>query len=102
MTNLSELFYSHLVVIGAGLIVAVGGLAYRSKCSEVHLFWNCCWYKRDITSEIQNDEHITMPSTALPQEELMVDMEAPPHEPRQRTESYELNEISERWKASLK
>ena len=70
--ELSELFYTHLYIFGGGLLLACGGLAYRPRCSEVSIMWGCCSFKRDISSEIENDEHIQIPNISLP------DVEAPP------------------------
>ena len=88
--ELTELFWTHLYIFGGGLLIGLAGIAYRSKCTEVSVMWGCCFYKRDINSEMQNDEHIPMPSIELP------DIETPPSV-RRNSESDELNAITERW-----
>jgi|GEM_PF-3777568 len=96
--ELTELFWTHLYILGGGLLIGLSGIAYRSKCTEVSVMWGCCSYKRDITSEIQNDEHIPMPSIELP------DMENPPPNNTQvrLSETEEINAITARWMERMK
>jgi hypothetical protein len=50
---LSEVFYAMLVSTLAGLIIAVGKMFYKSKCTEVNLC--CVTIKRNIEAEIKED-----------------------------------------------
>jgi hypothetical protein len=50
---LSEVFYAMLVSTLAGLIIAVGKMCYKSKCSEINL---CCLkITRNIDAEMKED-----------------------------------------------
>ena len=61
MTELSELFYSNLVIGISGLILALGALFYRSKCDKVNICCGLIQIHRNIESELQNDAHIDLP-----------------------------------------
>lgn len=50
---LSEVFYAMLVSTLAGLIIAVGKMCYKSKCSTIDL---CCLkIVRNIEAEVKED-----------------------------------------------
>jgi hypothetical protein len=57
MTALSEIFYSNLVTICSGIILAIVAVAYKSKCRNI----NCCFgfiqIDRDVIAEEHIDEH---------------------------------------------
>lgn len=57
MTELSEIFYSNLVTICSGIILAVVAVCYKSKCRNI----NCCYgliqIDRDVIAEEHIDEH---------------------------------------------
>jgi len=57
MTQLSEIFYSNLVTICSGIILAVIAVAYKSKCRNI----NCCFgfiqIDRDVEGEEELDAH---------------------------------------------
>ena len=57
MTELSEIFYSNLVTICSGIILAIVAVAYKSKCRNI----NCCFgliqIDRDVAIEEELDEH---------------------------------------------
>jgi hypothetical protein len=57
MTELSEIFYSNVVTICSGIILAVVAVCYKSKCRNV----NCCFgliqIDRDVIAEEHIDEH---------------------------------------------
>ena len=61
MTELSELFYSNLVIGFSGMILGCGALFYRSKCDKVNICFGLISIHRNIESELQNDAHIEMP-----------------------------------------
>jgi hypothetical protein len=50
---LSEVFYTFLITSLIGLIVAVGKMFYKSKCSEINLC--CITVKRNIEAEVRED-----------------------------------------------
>ena len=66
MTELSELFYSNLVIGFSGLILALGALFYRSKCDKVNICCGLIAIHRNIESEIENDRTHEMPDTHMP------------------------------------
>jgi hypothetical protein len=50
---LSEVFYAMLVSTLAGLIIAVGKMCYKSKCSSIDI---CCLkITRNIEAEVKED-----------------------------------------------
>lgn len=50
---LSEVFYSFLITSVIGLIVAVGKMCYKSKCSSIDF---CCLkITRNIDAEVKED-----------------------------------------------
>lgn len=57
MTELSEIFYSNLVTICSGIILAMVAVCYKSKCSNI----NCCYglieIDRNVAIEEEIDEH---------------------------------------------
>jgi hypothetical protein len=57
MTQLSEIFYSNLVTICSGIMLAVVAVCYKSKCRNI----NCCYgliqIDRDVIAEEHIDEH---------------------------------------------
>jgi len=53
MSELSEVFYAMLVSTLAGLLIAVGKMCYKSKCSTIDL---CCLrIVRNIEAEVKED-----------------------------------------------
>jgi hypothetical protein len=66
MTELSELFYSNLVIGFSGLILALGALFYRSKCDKVSICCGLIRIHRNIESEIENDRTHELPDTHIP------------------------------------
>jgi len=50
---LSEVFYAMLVSTLAGLIIAVGKMCYKSKCSEINFC--CIKITRNIEAEVKED-----------------------------------------------
>jgi hypothetical protein len=66
MTELSELFYSNLVIGISGLILALAAILYRSKCDQFSLCCGLVSVHRNITAEIENDKTHEMPDTHLP------------------------------------
>ena len=65
MTELSELFYSNLVIGVSGLILALGALFYRSQCDKVNICCGLIQIHRNIESEIENDRTHELPDTHL-------------------------------------
>ena len=61
MAQLSELFYSNLVIGISGLILALGALFYRSKCDKVNICCGLIQIHRNIESEIENDRTHDLP-----------------------------------------
>ena len=57
MTELSEIFYSNLVTICSGIVLAIIAIGYKSKCRNI----NCCYgliqIDRDVAIEEELDEH---------------------------------------------
>jgi hypothetical protein len=51
--ELSEVFYSFLITSVIGLIVAVGKMCYKSKCSSIDLC--CIKITRNIDAEVKED-----------------------------------------------
>jgi hypothetical protein len=50
---LSEIFYTFLITSIIGLIIAVGKMCYKSKCSSIEL---CCFkITRNIEAEVKED-----------------------------------------------
>jgi hypothetical protein len=68
MVHFSELFYTNLSILAAGLLLALGGIFYHSKCLRVKILWGCIDLTRDIEHEIENDQNpdIEMPTMSLP------------------------------------
>ena len=66
MAQLSELFYSNLVIGVSGLILALAAIFYRSKCDKVNICCGLIQIHRNIESELQNDAHIEMPDAHIP------------------------------------
>ena len=50
---LSEVFYAMLVSTLAGLVIAVGKMFYKSKCSSIDLC--CIKITRNIEAEVRED-----------------------------------------------
>ena len=53
---LSEVFYSLIITTGAGLVLALAKLCFKSKCSEVSFC--CIKIVRDVKVEEQEQEFI--------------------------------------------
>ena len=53
--ELTESFYSGLYVFLGGFILAVLGLAYRSKCDTVRLCYGCVDIHRNVDVEMKED-----------------------------------------------
>jgi len=53
--ELTESFYSGLYVFLGGFILAVLGLAYRSKCDTVKLCYGCIDIHRNVEVEMKED-----------------------------------------------
>jgi hypothetical protein len=53
MTEFSEVFYTFLITSLIGLIIAVGKMFYKSKCSEINLC--CIKITRNIEAEVRED-----------------------------------------------
>ena len=53
--ELTESFYSGLYVFLGGFILAVLGLAYRSKCDTVRLCYGCIDIHRNVEVEMKED-----------------------------------------------
>ena len=53
---MSEVFYSLVVTTGAGVILSIAKLCFKSKCSEVDLC--CIKIVRDVKVEEQEQEFI--------------------------------------------
>jgi hypothetical protein len=53
--ELTESFYSGLYVFLGGFILAVLGLAYRSKCDTVRLCYGCVDIHRNVEVEMKED-----------------------------------------------
>ena len=54
---LSEVFYSLIITTGAGLVLALAKLCFKSKCSEISFC--CIKIVRDVKVEEQETEFIT-------------------------------------------
>jgi len=54
MTQLSEIFYSNLITICSGLILAIIGVAYKSKCRSI----NCCFGLIQIDRDVEGEEKL--------------------------------------------
>jgi len=50
---LSEVFYTFLITSVIGLIIAVGKMCYKSKCSEINFC--CIKITRNIEAEVKED-----------------------------------------------
>jgi len=50
---LSEVFYTFLITSVIGLIIAVGKMCYKSKCSEINFC--CIKITRNIEAELKED-----------------------------------------------
>jgi hypothetical protein len=61
----SELFWANALMLVGGVSAMCAGIMYRSKCVKVNLCCGLLAIERDIQHEIENDEHIEMPSTEL-------------------------------------
>lgn len=53
MQELSEVFYTFLITSVIGLIVAVGKMCYKSKCSSIDFC--CIKITRNIDAEVKED-----------------------------------------------
>jgi hypothetical protein len=55
MANLTEIFWSNFVTICSGLVLAMIGVVYKSKCRRI----KCCGceIERDVDVEQDIDEH---------------------------------------------
>jgi hypothetical protein len=65
--GLSELFWTNLYIFGAGFILAVLAILYRSKCSDCNICFGCISFKRDIEVEYREDVRLGLPSTQMGQ-----------------------------------
>jgi hypothetical protein len=57
MTELSEIFYSNLVTICSGIILAIVAVAYKSKCRNISCCFGFIQIDRDVIAEEHIDEH---------------------------------------------
>jgi hypothetical protein len=57
MTELSEIFYSNLVTICSGIILAVVAVCYKSKCRNITCCYGLIHIDRDVVAEEHIDEH---------------------------------------------
>jgi hypothetical protein len=53
MGEMSEVFYTFLITSLIGLILAVGKICYKSKCSQIDLC--CIKITRNIDAEVRED-----------------------------------------------
>ena len=65
--GLSELFWTNLYIFGAGFIVAVLAILYRSKCSDCSICFGCIQFTRDVQVEYREDVRLGLPSTQMNQ-----------------------------------
>jgi hypothetical protein len=54
---LSEIFYSNLVTICSGIILAIIAVLYKSKCKKCNLCFGFIQFERDVEIEEHIDEH---------------------------------------------
>lgn len=57
MTELSEIFYSNLMTICSGIILAVFAVCYKSKCRNISCCYGLIQIDRDVAIEEELDEH---------------------------------------------
>lgn len=62
MTELSEVFWTFLISSCVGVVLALGRMAYKSKCKEVNL---CCLKIIRDTELESNDIEINTPNNIL-------------------------------------
>jgi hypothetical protein len=53
MQEFSEVFYTFLITSCIGLILAIGKICYKSKCSQIEIC--CIKVTRNIDLEVKND-----------------------------------------------
>jgi len=53
MQEFSEVFYTFLITSCIGLILAIGKICYKSKCSQIDIC--CIKITRNIDLEVKND-----------------------------------------------
>jgi len=57
MTELSEIFFSNLVTICSGIILATIAVCYKSKCRNIACCYGLIQIDRDVIAEEHIDEH---------------------------------------------
>jgi hypothetical protein len=57
MTELSEIFYSNLVTICSGIVLAIIAIGYKSKCRNIICCYGLIQIDRDVAIEEEIDEH---------------------------------------------
>jgi hypothetical protein len=54
---LSEIFFSNLVTICSGIVLAIVAVLYKSKCKKCNLCFGLIQFERDVEIEQDIDEH---------------------------------------------